>query len=166
MEGGGIDSGTFKTFKQLTTRARLVETLDWLVSDANCALGHLEMSRPFDPFHNLYRLIYQMTHRLLGAHEVANSPKLLAETLAVYERMSDSSALQTMFPMMPTLGKLRKLWGGAKLHFLFRRIMRERKRCGRRENDAMQIMMDNGDSDSRITTVSFFCAPVTEVQPC
>lgn len=140
------------------TKARLVENIGQLVNDANSALGHLETSRPFDPFNGIYLLIYQMTHRLLGSYDVANSPRLLAETLAVYDRMGDSSAMQTMFPMMPTLGMLRKLCGGARLHFLFRSIIRDRRKCGRRENDAMQIMMDNGDSDIQISTVSFVCA--------
>ncbi|KAJ4149870.1 hypothetical protein LMH87_010648 [Akanthomyces muscarius] len=153
LEGGGIDSRTFKTFKLLMTKARLIENLGQLVDDANSALGHLDTSRPFDPFNGIYLLIYQMTHRLLGSYDVADSPRLLAETLAVYDRMNDSSAGQTMFPMMPTLGMLRKLWAGARLHLLFRSMIRDRRKCGRRENDAMQIMMDKGDSDIQISTV-------------
>ncbi|TQW01465.1 hypothetical protein IF2G_11019 [Cordyceps javanica] len=101
-----------------------------------------DTTRPFDPFNGIYLLIYQMTHCLLGSYDVANSPRLLAETLAVYDRMSDSSAGQTKFLMMPTLGMLRKLWGGARLQLLFRSIMRDRRKCGRQENDGMQTMMD------------------------
>ena len=102
----------------------------------------------------MINLVYQLTHRTLGSNDVANDPELLAKTLAIFGRMDDSSAINVMFPRLPTPNKLKRMWAGASLHWTFQKIMNERRRTGRRETDAMQEMMDQGDTDIVVSSVS------------
>lgn len=114
-----------------------------------------------DPFDVLYKLVYQLTHRTLGSNDVANDPKLLKDTLAIYTSLDDTSAAQIMFPWFPVPSKLRKMWAGAKLHWAFEKIMNDRRRTGRVEDDAMQELMDAGEKDLIISAVSFFAHSLT-----
>jgi hypothetical protein len=154
LEGSEIDTRAIQRFKCLMTKSKLVENLHHLTTDTDNTLLELDTSKPIDPFDVMYRLVYQLTHRALGSNDVANNPKLLRETLAIYNCMNDSSAFQIMFPMLPTPGKLTKMWAGAKLHWAFQKIIRDRRKTGRKEADAMQVMMDEGDSDIQISAVS------------
>jgi hypothetical protein len=51
-----------------------------------------------DPLKFTGLLIYQLTHRMAGAHDIADDPQLLQETLAVYGPLEDSSYVDILFP--------------------------------------------------------------------
>ncbi|CAM1505994.1 Fc.00g116310.m01.CDS01 [Cosmosporella sp. VM-42] len=72
-------------------------------------------------------------------------------TRAVYKPLEESSLLDLWFPMLPTPSKLKKLWGYTSLHWSLQSILNSRRRTGRVENDAMQMMMDSGVSDPLIS---------------
>ncbi|PHH77668.1 hypothetical protein CDD83_4098 [Cordyceps sp. RAO-2017] len=97
-------------------------------------------------------LIYRLTHRTLGCNDVADDPKLLAQTLGHFGRLDQSSGLEIMFPRLLTPSKLRKMAAGLSLHRTFVRIMDGRRRSGRKETDAMQTLMEQGTDDILIST--------------
>ncbi|RFU80822.1 cytochrome p450 6a1 [Trichoderma arundinaceum] len=134
-------------FKRLTGRDYLVHCIPYLTKDAHASFTAVDTSVPMDPFLVLYDLIYKMTHRTVGCHDVAEDPVLQEKTMRYYEKVDRSSAMEVMFPSLPTPTKLSKLWAGAKLHMLFGDIIKERRRTGRRKEDTMQILMDKGESD-------------------
>lgn len=114
----------------------------------------LDTSVPVDPFDSVYALIYQLTVRHLGSVDIANDPKLLRETLGIFGALDDSSALEVMFPRLPVPSRLSKIWAGARLHRIFCKIMQDRRRTGRTEEDPMQLMMDDGEKDVITSAVS------------
>ncbi|KAL7799935.1 cytochrome P450 [Trichoderma ceciliae] len=134
-------------FKRLTGKEYLLGCLPFLTKDAHAAFAAVDTSVPIDPFVVLYDLIYKMTHRTVGCHDVADDPALQKKTMMYYEKLDQTSALQVMFPSLPTPTKLNKIWAGAKLHMMFTDIIKERRRTGRRAEDTMQILMDKGESD-------------------
>ncbi|KAK2597419.1 hypothetical protein QQS21_005967 [Conoideocrella luteorostrata] len=144
---GTVNSHFVGLFKHFTHRDRLEANLHNLINDCVPAFENIDISVPIDPFESLYRLVYQLTLRTLGTNDVADDPKLTDETLGIFMTLDDSSALEVMFPGMPFPSKLSKMWAGAKLHMIFSKIMKDRRTTGRVEDDAMQSMMDAGDSD-------------------
>ncbi|KND87478.1 Obtusifoliol 14-alpha demethylase [Tolypocladium ophioglossoides CBS 100239] len=139
--------------KRFLNKNRLEANLHHLTTDTDVALRKISTLSAVEPFDLMIGLVYQLTHRTLGSNDVAADPGLLAETLAIYGRMDASSAIEIMFPGLPTPNKLKRIWGGAKLHWVFQKIMDDRRKTGRTEPDAMQAMMDQGDSDVVISSV-------------
>lgn len=143
-------------FKRLTGKDHLVSCLPYLNKDARAAFSVVDTSVPMDPFVTLYDLMYRLTHRTVGCHDVADDPALQEKTMRYYEKLDRSSAIQVMFPSLPTPTKLNKIWAGAKLHMLFGDIIRNRRKTGRRAQDTMQILMDKGESDLLSSAVRTF----------
>ncbi|PHH63183.1 hypothetical protein CDD81_6234 [Ophiocordyceps australis] len=139
-------------FRRFLHKDWLSANIDHLTSDTNAALTGLQVEAPIDPFDVMIKLIYQMTHRNFGSHDIAQDPKLLQETLAAYGRLDNSSGIDVMFPKLPTPNRLRRMWAGAKLYWTFQKIISERVATGRSETDALQVMMDQGDSDIVISS--------------
>lgn len=142
-------------FKRFLAKPRLSACLENLVSDTIATFDAFDTSVPMDPFDTMYKLIFQLTHRTVGCNDIAADPKLLRKTLAMFTDIDGSAAVEVMFPWLPTPTKLRKLWGGARLHWTLQGIMKQRRESGQPGTDAMQLMMDAGDTDLQISVVSY-----------
>ncbi|KJZ80101.1 hypothetical protein HIM_00815 [Hirsutella minnesotensis 3608] len=138
--------------KRLIHKDHLDKNLHHMVTDARAAFESIDTKLPVDPFDIMRNLVYQLTHRILGIHDIASSPKLLQRTLSLYEELDKSSATEIIFPNLPTMSKWRKIWAGAKLHLTFKKIVDERQKTGRTETDALQVMIDQGDNDIAISS--------------
>ncbi|KAH6603200.1 cytochrome P450 6A1 [Trichoderma cornu-damae] len=139
-------------FKRLVAREYLATALPYLVKDTRASFEAIDTSVPMDPFVVVYELIYKMTHRTVGCHEIANDPALLKKTLGYYSKLDKSSAVEVMFPWMPTPTKFGKMWAGTKMQMLLMDIIRSRRETGRRADDVMQMQMDKGESDMICST--------------
>ncbi|KAL7928714.1 cytochrome P450 [Trichoderma chlorosporum] len=147
MLGCNMSAYFIVLFKRLTGKEHLATCLPYLNKDARDTFSAIDTSVPMDPFVVLYDLLYKFTHRTVGCHDVAEDPALQEKTMRYYEKLDKSSAIQVMFPWLPTPTKLNKIWAGAKLHMMFGDMIRERRRTGRKAQDTMQILMDKGESD-------------------
>lgn len=145
-------------FKRFLAKPRLHACLENLVGDTIATFDAFDTSKPMDPFDTMYKLIFQLTHRTVGCNDVAADPKLLKKSLAMFTDLDATGAIEVMFPWLPTPVKLRKLWGGARMHWMFQRIMKQRREQDQPGNDAMQLMMDAGDTDLQISVVSWEAA--------
>lgn len=143
------------TFKKLLMRDRLAVNLHYLTGDTHNALRAFNVQRPVDPFAVMYRLIYQLTHRTLGCHDVAEKPDLLETTLKHYSCIEESSPVQILFPELPTFAKVRKQWAGINLYWQFSKIIHARRDQGMKGTDAMQMLIDDGMNEIEIASVSF-----------
>ncbi|KAK2059706.1 cytochrome P450 6A1 [Colletotrichum caudatum] len=132
----------------------LTQRLHLLVSDARNTMDGLEArigpSSEFgmsDPFEDMYSLVFQLTVRMVGCDEVAEDPVLMQQVLRIFEGIDGAAtATKIMFPWMPTVGHLWRVVSGARMYRILERIIRERKARGVPGNDALQFLMDNGDS--------------------
>jgi cytochrome P450 len=108
-----------------------------------------------DPFDSVYKIVFQLTMRTVGCNEIADDPTLLAKTLSFFETIAQSGTpAGVIFPWLPTPAKLKRTYAGGSLYMIFRRIVNERKRTGKREDDALQFMIDQGDDVRKIISVS------------
>jgi hypothetical protein len=107
-----------------------------------------------DPFQSIYGIVYQLTMRTVACDDIAESPKLLAQTLRLYETI-DGSATPTaiMFPWFPSPAVIKRTIAGGRLYMIIDKIVNERKTKGIRGEDPLQYLIDEGDSMTRIIEV-------------
>lgn len=134
-------------YKRCTQDDHLNANLHHLVADSDARIRELgQGDAVVDPLKFMGLLIYQLTHRMAGAHDVAGDPQLLRETWAVYAPLEDSPYVDILFPWLPTPSKLRKVWGYTKLHLTVHRIAKNRQAAGKAKTDMLQMLMDEGMS--------------------
>lgn len=130
--------------------------LPQLLADTRSSLEEIAAlpSGIFDPFDNVYRIVFQLTMRTVGCNEIANDPDLLRKTLGIYESIEGSATMAAIiFPWLPTPARLKRTIAGIRLHMIIQRIVAQRKKTGKREDDALQYMIDQGDDVNRIISV-------------
>ncbi|TIC90210.1 Obtusifoliol 14-alpha demethylase [Colletotrichum higginsianum] len=104
-----------------------------------------------DPFDDMYQLVFQLTMRMVGCDEIAEDPALMVRVLRIYESIdAASTATKIMFPWMPTVGHLRRVYSGAKMYMLLEGFIKQRKERGVGNDDALQFLIDNGDSTAEM----------------
>lgn len=138
-----------------------MRVLDHLTGDTVASLDrivahhHGAKTGVFDPFEDIYRIVYQLTMRTVGATEIAESPELLDRTLKCFEEMEGAASVARIaFPWLPTPGYLTQVINGAKLYAIFDKFAKDRKTTGRREEDALQFLLDMDVDMVRVLSVS------------
>jgi hypothetical protein len=111
-----------------------------------------------DPFESIYRIVYQLTIRMVGCDDIADDPALLEKTLGLYETVEKSTTpLAIIFPWFPSFAIIRRTIAGGRLYMILNNIVEERKKTGKRGTDPLQFLIDQGDSMARIIEVSKCC---------
>lgn len=134
----------------------IVSDLPKLAADTKVRLEALsrEPSGMTDPFESVYRIVYQLTMRIVGADDVAEDPELCERTLQLYETVEQSATpAAVLFPWFPSLGIIKRTYAGGRLYMIFDKIVKHRQTTGERRNDPLQYLMDQGDSTPQIIEV-------------
>lgn len=139
-------------YKRCTQDEHMTQNLHHLIDDSHECLQSDRLN-VIDPVDMMGHLVYQLTHRMVGTHDIANSLELVDKTRQIYKPLEESSLFDLWFPLLPTPSKLRKIWGYSRLHWSIQGFVANRRKTGRVENDAMQMMMDQGCSDPIISLV-------------
>ena len=104
-----------------------------------------------DPFDSIYRIVWKLTLRIVGANDIAEDPQMSEQTLQNLETLERSAtATAIMFPKIPSLPILRRTYAGAKLYMTIRNIINKRKASGEKQDDPLQYLIDKGDSTYNI----------------
>jgi len=152
------DEGDFSAYfnKRLINMVKgnqLKKNLPLLLADARSALDSLGSSGSTDPFDSIYRMVFQFTMRTVACNDIANDHALLERTLKLYEAIEGTGTpLSIMFPWMPVPAKVKRTYAGAQLYMIFKRVVDGRNQSGIKEDDALQYLMDQGDSVTDIIT--------------
>jgi sterol 14-demethylase len=95
-----------------------------------------------------------MTLHTVGANEVVRDSNLLDTTLRMFELIEQSSTpYQVIFPWLPTFSLFKRFYAGTRMYMIFEKIVAERKRTGRRGEDALQYLLDEGDTPKQVVSV-------------
>lgn len=140
----------------MTALVLTVTGLPKLLADTRESLEEIAMlpTGIFDPFDNLYRTVFRLTMRTVGCNDIANDPPLLWKTLRLFEIIEESSTMTTViFPWLPTPARISRAIAGGRLYAIVRRIVNHRKKTGKKEDDPLQYMVDEGDDLTSIITV-------------
>jgi sterol 14-demethylase len=99
-----------------------------------------------DVFDTVYSVVLQMLSRVMGATEVSEDPRHRARLLSAFEMLEASaSTAGVIFPWLPTMftpSWARRLVIGAALYRTFSSIIQTRQNTDRREDDALQDLLD------------------------
>ena len=67
-----------------------------------------------NPFESLYRIVFRLTIRMVGANEIADDPRALEDTLKCFKMIEESAtATSIMFPRLPWPSVLKRFYAGA-----------------------------------------------------
>lgn len=100
-----------------------------------------------NPFESVYEIVFRLTMSTVGCNEVANDPELVKENMRLNRTMElMGTPMAIMFPWFPSPGVIRNFYAGTKLCMIFDKVAKARRAGGRKEQDAMQVLLDQGDS--------------------
>lgn len=138
----------------------LQRNLSTLIADTRARLGDLDRSIDrsgfgiTDPFESIYKTVFQLTMRTVGCNEIAEDLPLMSQLLHWYETVEKTtSPVAVMFPWLPTYAMIKRTVAAMRLFTTIKGIGSERVRTGRRSEDAMQILIDQGDDVESIVGV-------------
>ncbi|KAG8743137.1 hypothetical protein FRC10_000354 [Ceratobasidium sp. 414] len=99
----------------------------------------------FDPFEDMYSIVFQLTIRAAACREIADSVdscKRLEKLYWACEKGTTPAAV--LFPWLPSGPRKQRIAATTEI------LIRARRAEGRREDDTMQALMDMGDSTAEI----------------
>lgn len=147
-----------KSLIKLMRTKNLVESLPKLIKDASSFYERLPASSgtgQFDPFVEMNRIIYQLTMRTVGCTEIADSQELLSRSWNLVNQVGEnSSRARIIIPWLPTWKYMKRSIAAGRFYMLVNKLTQERKATGRREHDAMQLLVDEGESGLKIVEVN------------
>ncbi|KAH9861690.1 hypothetical protein J1614_011443 [Plenodomus biglobosus] len=124
-----------------------------LISDTREAMEAIrnEPSGITNPFESLYRIVFRLTIRMVGADEIADDAEVLEETLRLFELIDNSAtASSVIFPKFPSPAVLKRTYAGGKLYMMIEKILKKRASSDEKHDDALQYLLDQGDRTFKI----------------
>ncbi|GAM91125.1 hypothetical protein ANO11243_091720 [Dothideomycetidae sp. 11243] len=113
-------------------------------------------SGTFDPFEDIYATVFQLTMHTVGCNEAASDRAVSDKLLYFFDKVEAAGTPTViMFPWFPSLAKLQRVIYGGRIYMMFDEFVKTRVAEGRREDDALQHYMDNGDDTLKIIKVNF-----------
>jgi cytochrome P450 len=104
-----------------------------------------------NPFESIYRIVFRLTIRMVGADEIADNPEVLEEALNLFEYIEASAtATSIVFPKFPSPAVLKRTYAGARLYMMIENIVSKRAASDEKHDDALQYMLDQGDRSHKI----------------
>lgn len=108
-----------------------------------------------NPFSDIYRLVFRVINRGLGAFEVAEDDILLNKVLDIFEKFEHyNNPYRIIMPWLPLPDHFWRLYYTAKLFLILRGVAAGRKRHGITKPDTIQYLLDQGCSTQEVVTVS------------
>lgn len=134
----------------------LAKALPELLVDVRSRIDELSAQKvkTTDPFDSIYRTVFQVTMRTIACVEIANDRPLLDRCLELFETIEGTATpISIMYAWMPVWSKFRRTYAGAQLYMILKAIIDKRAKEGRKEDDALQFLIDQGDDVTKIITV-------------
>jgi hypothetical protein len=93
--------------------------------------------------------------RTLGFHEIVEDRALLDRSLHYIEQMDSAvDPLSLTYIKLPTPMRIKQMYYSIRIFLMYRGIIEKRRKTGTRREDAVQVMMDQGDTTYDMVTVS------------
>ena len=102
-------------------------------------------------------MVFQLTTRTLAFREIADSPELVAKVAELYWLAEKgSTATSVLLPWFPSPARRLRLAASTEMYTLCKKIYDERVAEGKEVDDAVQILMQEGDDFGKIIQVGLF----------
>ncbi|KAI0006915.1 cytochrome P450 [Xylariaceae sp. FL0662B] len=100
--------------------------------------------RVLNPFETIYSLMFKLIMRVVGVSEWLENEKLLNRNLSAFCKFEENcSRVRIVFPWLITLTHVKKLFYGAILYMSITKVVNQRKKTGKRQEDTIQFLLDN-----------------------
>ncbi|KAJ3502210.1 hypothetical protein NLJ89_g8990 [Agrocybe chaxingu] len=132
----------------LLNKKRLTDVLPTLLEDINNRMLGWGKQGRFDPFKNIYDLVFQMTVRMASCSELANNREVLDEMQKLYwqlERSATPTAL--LLPWFPSPAKKRKEAATKALFEKLHGFVEDRRNAEAPSSDAVDMLIAQGHSN-------------------
>jgi len=125
--------------------------------DIKMSVHKLGKAGTFRPFDTIYKLVFQLTLRVVVSDDIADDPELLNDTLRYFEMIEASATIMgVIFPWLPTPTAARRAYAGAKIYMILKKIIDDRLATRKKKDDSLQYMLDMGDNIIQIIEVTNF----------
>ncbi|CAE6465073.1 unnamed protein product [Rhizoctonia solani] len=126
---------------------RLAALTPDLMSDIERNMETWGETGKFDPFEVMYSTVFQLTIRAAGAREIADSVEKCKQLEELYWKVEKgTTAASLLLPWLPSSARKQKVAATTEIYLMFDEIIKTRQRENRREEDALQTFIDQGDS--------------------
>ncbi|KAF3011131.1 hypothetical protein E8E13_011429 [Curvularia kusanoi] len=156
-DGKGADEDVSNHFSRrlayLLKNEQFRKKMPTLMSDTQEAIEAImnDPSGRTNPFESVYRIVFRLTIRMVGATEIADNPEILEEALKLFEYIEASTtATSIILPKFPSPALIKRTYGGARLYMIIENIVKKRAASDEKHNDALQYMLDQGDRTHKI----------------
>lgn len=140
-----------KRISNVLQRERLRTMLPLMLDDLDRAMKKWGTAGKFDPFEDIYAMVFQLTIRAASCKEVADDPEAVKKVTKLYwDAEKGSTPTSVLLPWFPSAARKRKLKATQDLFMLFKQHVDDRKATGRVEEDPMQSLIDAGDGANDI----------------
>ncbi|CAA7265289.1 unnamed protein product [Cyclocybe aegerita] len=135
----------------LLGKRRLTEMLPSLLDDVNVRMIGWGKKGCFDPFKNIYDLVFQMTVRMASCSELANDRATLDELQKLYWQLEKSSTPTALLPpWFPGPAKRRKRTATKELFTKTYDVVEARKKAAIPSSDAVDVLLGQGHSTTEV----------------
>ncbi|KIK68607.1 hypothetical protein GYMLUDRAFT_153403 [Collybiopsis luxurians FD-317 M1] len=125
-----------------------------ILEDSRRVMESWGNSGTFDPFDNIYELIFQLTVRSLSCSEISDDPCVVARLKKLYDILDVGTTPATvLLPWFPTPAMLRKLWATKEIYDIVVAAIAAREQSGVSRDDTLQMLLDSGDE--KLVVVGF-----------
>ncbi len=95
----------------------------------------------------------------MTSFDVADNPALVSRLKSHYDIIDSSlKPFSVHFPWLPGPSTVQKIWASASIYRAFKRAIQDRKNSGIHRADALQQLLDAGESDAWVARVCVaFC---------
>ena len=91
---------------------------------------------------------------MAGCREIADDPEATQRFQKLYWTIERGGLASVMFPWLALPSRILKFRATVKLYLTLKDIIESRRKTGRTEDDAMQVLLDKGDGPYEIVHVS------------
>ncbi|KAG9081346.1 hypothetical protein FRC06_005626, partial [Ceratobasidium sp. 370] len=152
-DGDGSEqvSGFLQRLYPLLRTERLVTLTPQLMADLERNMVKWENMGKFDPFSVIYSIVFQLTIRFASCGEIADSVERCQRLETLYWRVQKGwTPASVLLPWLPSSARDQKKAATREIYFWFDSIIRARKQENRRQEDALQTLLDSGDSTAGV----------------
>ncbi|RAL03242.1 cytochrome P450 [Aspergillus ibericus CBS 121593] len=144
-------SGIYKRLNVLQRPDNLQFLLPRLLLDCHRKMDSWGNEGLLDPTSTVHDVTFQMIVRAVSSFDVADNAALVARLKKFYDIIDASvKPLTTNLAWVPGFATFRKVWASMNVYRIFSKALEERKSSGIKREDALQQLLDSGESSKCI----------------
>ncbi|KAG8720691.1 hypothetical protein FRC09_009125 [Ceratobasidium sp. 395] len=150
-------SWVLKRLTPLLRMERVAQLTPLFMSDLERNLVKWGDSGQFDPFEDMYTVVFQLTIRAGGCREIADSVEQCKRMEDLFWAIDEGATpTAVLFPWIPSAARRKKVKATGDVFDWFDHIIKTRRQEERREDDALQMLLDLGYSTTDVIEFVLF----------